>query len=505
MRVLVKYFFWLLSFFSLVIFYLLGTALGQVSLGCFVEDYYSEKMGNKIEVLSLKIEEYPKIVAEVRINDQALLSLNGVADQEDMNLNYHLRGNTFTWDNYIIVNPGDVSGKMQGKFSELHIDGKGKLFNGEIEYSFIRKANRLLDTELTLKDVDSKLLLDFLKYKDVLMGKIDVLMNFEYFSAYRRKGLVKVKMSKGMMPELSEEVDFALDAEIVVKDLLHEFDADIHSDIGKLRVANGHYNRAAKITTSDYGLHINELGYFEKFLKHKYSGPLNTAGSIKYDNGDLSLVGDSTSYGGVLEYDYTNDYLEIDFQGVSLEKFLRQLSFPPLLSSKIYGSATYDIKDEIILANTRLKETRFRRTKMTDTIYEMTGIDVLKDTYNDSLFTAGFQNNILKSLLKIDNGVNHLYLKNTRMNSKTNAVTADFEVQLDGQKFVGDIYGTLQDPKVNVDMSQLIQYQINKQIDSFFGTSKPSTKKNTEKNQVNNFQIENIERGTRSFLDGFFD
>ncbi|CAA6801710.1 MAG: Unknown protein [uncultured Sulfurovum sp.] len=515
MKILSIYIIWLFSFFTLILFYFLGTELGHLSIAKLAEYHYSQKMENKLEILSLNIEEYPKIRAEIKINDQALLTLNGFPDKQNMDLNYHLRGDTFTWDGYSIDTPADVTGKMRGAFSNLFISGKGKIFDGNITYSFIRKPNRLETMKLGLQSVNSEPLLEFLSYKDLLRGEVDVFMDFDYFTSYRREGSVKVRMNKGTIPKLSEEIEVDLDAEVLVKDLLHEFFADIKSDLGKLRVANGHYNRAANITTADYGLHVNDLSDFEDFLDHKYHGSLNTAGSLKYDNGDLSLIGDTISYGGFLDYNYRNQYLDMNFKGVSLEQVLQQLSFPALLSAKIEGSASYDIANDLILVNTKLKEARFRRTKMTDTIYEMIGIDVLKDVYDDSVFTAGYQNYTLTSLLEIENGINHLYLKDTRMNSKTNTIEANFEVLLDGEEFVGEISGTLEDPKVSLDMTQLIGYQINKSIDTFFGTGKPLNRKNAEErldemqnelnNQMQNFEMENVERKTRSFLDGFFD
>jgi len=89
------------------------------------------------------------------------------------------------------------------------------------------------------------------------------------------------------------------------------------------------------------------------------------------------------------------------------------------------------------------------------------------------------------------------------MNSKTNKITADFEVSIDGKEFIGEVYGTLEDPKVSLDMSKLIKYHINKKIENFFGTGKPLNKKNT-KEKLNEIELDNIKQKTRTFLDGFF-
>ena len=504
MRILFKYIVWLLSVFFLIIYYLLGTTLGNINLGYLVEGYYSKKMENKIEVLSLNIEQYPFITAEVKINDRAKLSLRGSADSDNMDMNYHLRGDSFKWGKHNVLQPINLRGVMKGKRSALLVKGKGEIFHGKTNYSFVKKNSGVDALELLFNKISSTDLLEFLKYDIEIEGDVNVSMNFEHFSAFRKKGKAKITMKKARLPKILENIEVSLDAEIAYKDLLRDFSMDIHSDIGKLRVANGYYNKAASLIRAEYGLQIKELSDFEKLLGHKYHGELITAGNLKYEAEKLSLLGDSISYGGLLEYNYQNDYLEIAFNGVSLEKLLRQLSFPALLSSEVYGTASYDVEADIILVNTKLKATRFRRTKMTDKIYKVTGIDIRKDVYNNSIFTGGYKDKILSSFLQIDNGVNHLYLRDTRMNSKTNEITANFEVAIDGQEFLGEIEGTLDDPKVNIDMTKLIKYQINKKIENFFGTGRPLNKKNIKK-ELEKVNLKEIKQKTRAFLNDFFD
>ena len=472
MRILLKYIFWALAFLSLIIYYFLGTKLGHISIRYLVEDYASKKMNNKLEILSLDINNYPLIKAEIQINDTARLSLEGNSDSDNMNIAYHLRGESFHWNTRNLIYPINLQGTIHGKRSALLVQGEGEVFDGKTSYSFIRKSSNIENLKLNLEDISAKYLLEFVNYKLPLEGNVDAFFNFEYLSSFRKKGKAIITMKKASMPEVLKDVEFSLNGTIEYKDLLRNFFVDIDSESGKLNIANGHYNKSAKLLTAEYDLQINELADFESFLGHRYQGKLNTVGKLKYEAKNILLIGDSTSYGGLLEYRYKNKELELEFKHVSLKKLLHQLSFPALLEANVYGSASYDIKDKIVLINTALKEARFRRTKMTDTIYKVTGIDILKDVYNNSLFTAAYQNFVLTSFLQIDNGVNHLYLRDTRMNSKTNKITADFEVLIEEQEFVGEIYGTLKDPKVNLDISKLIKYQIKKKINNFFGRIK---------------------------------
>ncbi len=498
MKILLKYFIWLLSFFSLVFYYFLGTSLGHLSMGSLTEKYVSQKLGNKLEILSLNLENYPVILAKVKINDGALLFLNGNAQRDNILMDYHLQGNGFRWNNYNITEPVNLKGKMNGTVSQLYITGEGNAFYGNTKYSFLKKSNRFESLHVNLKEVSAEHLLKFLKYDVNIKGKIDANMEFEYFSPFRKKGSAHINMNKILISKLSDTLPFDIDVEVVYKDLLRNFFLNVTSTEGELHISEGYYNKSASILKANYILKIKELSYFSKLLKHKYNGAFNTMGTMKQELGKLSLKGTTKSYEGMIKYVYQNEELRAELKAVSLEKVLRQLSFPPLLSAKIHGVASYDLKDEIVLLNTKLKETRFRRTNITNVLQNLTGIDVLKDVYDDSVFTAGYQDSILTSMLRIDNGINHLYLNKTSMNSKTNAVTGEFDLFINEQELLGEIYGTLDDPKVNLDMSQLIRYQVNKKINNFFGTNKPLNKKNTKS------KLKNIKKKTGEFLENIF-
>jgi len=145
-------------------------------------------------------------------------------------------------------------------------------------------------------------------------------------------------------------------------------------------------------------------------------------------------------------------------------------------------------------------------------LYKTAGIDLLSGTYDKSTFTGGYQNNILTSELRIDDGKSHLYLVDTKMNSKSNSVNSKFEIKMQGQEIYGDIYGTLQDPKVSVDMSRLLKYQMNKQMGAWLGTEKSdvvkkelkSVKKDVVKKLEDIDVVDDVTQTAKSLLNGFF-
>ena len=239
-----------------------------------------------------------------------------------------------------------------------------------------------------------------------------------------------------------------------------------------VQLSDGHYAQTTSRLTANYALHVEELSDYKQILKHQYHGQLTTTGHLQYEQGAFILEGESRSYEGAVEYLYKEGKITAKLKGVSLEKLLHVVAFPALLSAKLYGSVSYTVKEKKLMIDTKLREARFRRTHMITILKNLTGIDILKEVYDKSAFVGVYEEGILTSMLHIDNGVNHLYLNNTQMSSKTNEVKGEFDLLLNQQAFLGTIYGTLDDPKVNIDMSKLIKYQINKKINNLFEIGK---------------------------------
>ena len=502
----------LLSILTIVVFYLLNTSLGHHTMAKSLSFFLSKKTKNSLSVSSLNIDNYPIISMNIKINNSATAFIKGVLNTKEVDMEYHLVGNSFKYNNINIEEKLDIKGKISGSLSQPYIEGEGKIFEGDIAFSFIKISKAFKNLKIALRNVNSKKLLIYLKKKPLLRGKADINAYFKYFSKYKSDGDALVYMKKATMPEVSGLVPFSFKSKIKFKDMEYFYDIGIKSNIGNMIVNDGYYHKSKHELKAKYALDLKELAYFEKFLKHKYSGDFKSEGDIKYYKKELTITGQSNKFDGLLKYKYAKDKVALNMYGTSLVKLLRLFSYPPLLSAKVYGSIDYHIKDKIVLINTQLKKTKFRKTKMTDMIFKRTGIDMLKDTYDYSSFVGGYQNSVLSSILKIDNGSDkHIYLTDTKMYSKTNAIKSKFEVQIAGEELFGTIYGTLKHPKVSIDMQKLLKYQLEKRIGSWLGTKKKehikqkidSVKDDISK-RLEDVNVEDVKDKAKEFLKGFF-
>ena len=485
MRILIKYFLWFLSLLTIVFFYFSNTSVGHTNLAYLLENYLSKKTHNNIKIDSLNLQKYPYVVIDLTINKDANLFFKGEMNHSNMDMSYHLKGKKFKFNNIYIEDNINIKGSLFGAFSELLVKGKGKLFEGNIVFEFTKNPKKIKDMTMSMKSVNSQKILKFLKKPPILEGKVDIDAEFKSFSN-------------------------PLNSKIYFEDIAYKYRGKINSKIGTLRVENGEYQQRTKTLQADYELHLKDLAYFEKFLKHKYIGGVDANGSLLY-NDELIVKGHTTTFGGELEYVYKKKSINLNFKGVCLESLLAHSSYPILLRANLFGTINYDMKDKIVLINTKLRKTRFLQTKMTNMIYNATGINFLSGEYNKSTFIGGYQNQLLYSEFKIDDGISHLYLLNTKMNARNNNVNSKFELKMQGQEVYGDISGTLQDPKVSVNVSRLLTYQMKKQMSSLLGIERSEVVKKELKSvkkdvvsKLTEIDTDDVTDKAKSLINGFF-
>jgi hypothetical protein len=319
-------------------------------------------------------------------------------------------------------------------------------------------------------------------------------------------------MKKGTIPSVIGDVPLSVKTEIRFANLEYFYQAGIKSKIGTCIVSDGYYHKSKKEAKAKYILDFKDLAYFKNFFKHTYNGEFRSTGTITYDEKELSVIGTTKEFGGLAEYNYDGRNLSLIMEGVSLVKTLKLFSYPTVLSSDIYGTIDFNLKDKMVFINTRLKKTQFRKNKITDMILSSTGIDVLTDVYNNSSFVGGYQNSVLYSTLIIDNGVKHLYLTNTRMDSRNNAIDSDFKLKIDGEEVYGEIYGTLKNPKISIDVQKFIKRKLSRTLGKWGGTQKRDAvikKINATKQDISRkleeLDVEAVKNKTKHLLNGLFE
>jgi hypothetical protein len=282
--------------------------------------------------------------------------------------------------------------------------------------------------------------------------------------------------------------------------MLHTFQSNITSPYLNLNISDGQYDQAKKLAKASYVLDIRDLSRLEPLLGYTYQGPFYSTGEMIY-NKYFMITGHSKSYGGALDYYFEKDGLYVDLDGVSFKDFMTILPFPPMLTADVTGNMYYNFIRETLVINTELNNAKVIHSKLVRLIRKKSTVNLKKEIFHNSQLDAIYHDGLLAGDLKLQNKRHHLYLTNINMNSKENRIDTYFDVKMQRKEFSGKIYGSLDDPRVNLRLQKLIRYEMSRQMDRIMG--KKATK------AIRKIPMEGLAEGmaagaTASFIKVFF-
>ena len=397
-------------------------------------------------------------------NTHYKLKLNGLINDSWANMDYELNTGRFPSHICTIEDDVNISGHLNGPFSQLRITGKGTALNGTVIYGGTKVDDRVENMTLSMNNIHALKLSTLLGQNSFPHGRADLDASFEYLGKKRKKGNLVYTFKKGTLSKLP----FTMKAHINVDNEKQTFAADMTLANAKINISKGSRDADANLTTAFYVIDVKELSAFEELLGFKYHGPLYAMGEATYTK-HLKLQGLSKTFGGMLDFVYEKDKLDIDLTDVSFKRFMTLFSHPLLLDGDTTGKINYDFIQKRMVVKTNLENAKFLPSDMVSTIYKKSNVNMLVEEFDYSSLNAVYQNDILRGDLKLESDTSSFYLTNTTLNTEANTIDAYFDFKMQDQEFTGKVYGALDDPKVNLNMQKLIRHKMDKQMDSMVG------------------------------------
>ncbi len=392
------------------------------------------------------------------------LTLNGLVNDSLTNMDYTLSASRFPSHVCTIEDEINLSGHLNGPLSRLHIRGSGKALDGHIRYDGIKINDRLENFTLNMNGIHSVKLSTLLGQKTFPKGRADLQADFEYLSKENKKGTLIYSLKKSTLDKLP----FSLHTQINLDNSKQTFTADITMSNAVVNITKGSRDSDANTTSAFYVIDVKDLTPFEKLFGYKYHGPFYARGEATHHK-HFKIQGLSKTFGGMLDFVYEKDTLDIDLKDVSFKQFMSLFPFQVMIDGDTTGKINYDFTKKRMLVNTKLKNAKFLHSDLVSSIYKKADVNMLVEEFDDSTLEASYQNDILQGDLKLANNKGHFYLTNTIMNTNNNTINAYFDFKMQEQEFSGKVYGALDDPEVDLNMQKLIRHKMDKQMDSMVG------------------------------------
>jgi len=464
MRIFLYYFIFILILISLGLSYLLYTSFGNQHLYDLAGYKLSQKSGLHIEVKSINIRDYPQVIVEMNVERKAKLIFTGNLNDTEIDMDYKMTSECIASDVCKIDDKIDVNGHVNGPFSRLTILGEGKALDGDVQYSLIKFPDKVEDLNLTMRDVNSSKLFTLMGQEAIIKGKADADVVFKVMDKNNKKGSFTYDVKDNNF----SGIPLNLHTKVHIDNMKQRFITDITSPYLKLNIFEGTYDQEKKLAKAFYILDIKDLGALETLLGYKYLGSFYAMGEMTYDK-YISISGLSKSFGGMIDYLFEKDGLKVELIDVSFKDFMKLFPFPSIIDADTKGHIYYNFIQKTLVVNTTLKNAKFLPSNIVDTVYEKSGVKMMKETFDDCMLEATYHNSIIFGDMKLANQKSYFNLTNVKMDSEKNIIDAYFDFKMQKQEFTGKVFGSLDDPTVDLDMHKLIKYQMDKQLDAIMG------------------------------------
>jgi hypothetical protein len=392
------------------------------------------------------------------------LKIDGLINSELVNMDYTIQTQRFPSHICTIEDNVSVQGHINGPFSMLRIRGKGTVLDGNISYDGIKKSKHFEDVKLQLNNIHALKLSTLLGFPNFIAGKADIVADFVHIGQDKYQGTIDYKHTN----KNYKNVPFSAHSKININEERQTFTSNIQLGNTNIELSRGVRDAKYKISSAFFSVYSKNLAQLEEVLGQKYLGAFNAIGNISYKD-DIEIRGITKTFGGIIDFLYKDNFLILDLEKSSLNSILALFTPEPLLDANTIGSINYDYKKKLLLADMKLTDAKFMPSKLTDSVLDKSGIDMMKETFSHSSLKANYQNKVLNGNVHLKSDTSFFMLNNIHMDYKQKTINAHFDIKMQEEEFKGKIYGSLDDPKINIDMQKLLKYQMDKQLDTYMG------------------------------------
>ncbi len=415
----------ILLFIFLTLFYAIYTQSGQKRAYSILGYILSQKNDLLVKIKYIDLKEFPYIKTELNIEKKYKLLIDGYYRDRAFDMQYKLTSECIESNICKIKDDVRIYGTINGPSGNIHITGEGIALDGNISYEATKHRHSFDDITLEVNDINSSKLFTLLGENAILTGKANAYLHFDTIAKKTRKGFVRYHV----IDKNYHNLKVTLDAQVDVANEKHTFTMHAKTPTAKLRLVNGIYDLETRKGKANYLLDIQNLADLKSFLKVKINSPFYSVGKLNYDK-KLTLEGFSESFGGMLDIVLKGKKLHFYLHDTPLPMVMKKLQLDPIFDTNITGVGLYDLKNKTLQFDAQLSDVQFKKSKITENILEKSNIDIAKEHFIHNTLNIHTLKGKLSSTLKLQNKKNHLYLKDTQINSDNNSVDTHIDLHM---------------------------------------------------------------------------
>jgi hypothetical protein len=415
----------ILLVFLLSLYYFFYTKSG-VKQGYFLIGYIlSVKNNLDVKVLSVDISDYPSISAQARVERRYMLDILGEYRDRKFDMHYSINSKCIESNICRIDDDVNITGSLKGHSRNLRIEGEGRLLEGEIRYTALRKKHSIEEIEVTLIGASTDKIFELMGEKAPIEGDSNATLRLSTFNKEKRRGILEINV----LEEDYHGLPLHWETTINIHDYNHLFHSKISTPTAKFELVNGKYDAKNRLGNASYILDIPNALDLEELLKMKLHSPIYSTGELKYDK-KVTVKGNSKSLGGNLELSYADKNLSFSLDNIPLASILDKLEAKSLFDSNISGEGYYSFEDKNLSLDATLSALHFDENKITKEFYKSFELNLSQEVFTNNRLRIKTIEGKRYSDLILSNQNNYIKLKETHLNSNYYSIESDVDIIL---------------------------------------------------------------------------
>lgn len=453
------------------VYALLFTSAGNSYVASIIEDKVNEQDGvnfkvNKFLLTTSKLEfnanvdenSYIKIAGDLALLAKTV-DLKFDIDVKDLSklqkfTNQKLNGNFKT------------NGILKGNQEEAVLSGVSDVFESKTTYDVKLTNFEPSNINFNMKNGKIEKLLYLVNQPIYAKGYLNIDANIKNAKVSTLDGTVTTSIKDGLVMNdtVNKAFNLQLKSPLIFKgDILTKLipnkaltKVDFYTTMANLFVKEANVDLSSMVIKSDYLVNVKDLSKLFDVTQMKMRGAVDINGEVKKDK-DLLVTGNSKLLDGELNYKLLNDDFSATIDGIEVLKALHMLYYPEFFTSKTKLALDYNLASKKGAVTGNLLNGQFKQNDYSTLINNLAKFDITKEVYETIDLKSNINDNIIKSTVNMKSSLTTIVVDPSTLDTKANTIDAVVATNLKGIEFDTKISGSMNDPKIKVDTSKLLQ------------------------------------------------
>ncbi|MFK5937041.1 MAG: hypothetical protein QM497_01480 [Sulfurimonas sp.] len=366
-----------------------------------------------------------------------------------------------------------LKGTVKGNKKKMNIIGKSDFASSDTTFLALLENFQPSKVKVKIKHLKLQRALYMVKqphYADALFS-----MDIDILDARTAslKGIVKSKITNGLVDSTymtkayefktkMPRTTFNANTTTTLNKNIVDTKVDFNSNLADFDIKSAKFNIKDSSIVSDYIVKIPNLDKLYFASDRHIKGGIIAKGELKKAK-DLDFTMHSDIAGGKVDALLHNDDFHATLASLQTLDIFDMLIYPKIIKSSIDGKLDYNLVKQSGIFDGKLSDGKFTKNQVLDITQKYAHIDLYKQVFKGDVDAKIMQEHILASL-NLKSNTSSIITKNTKLNSKTQAIDSKIEINANGNPITVTLRGNVNRPKVGINAEKLMKKEATKAV-----------------------------------------